>query len=220
MNIKIIILTVLVGCISTVGFGQYTYKQKLGNLATVMLPDTPKLQSVNGVNTYVARYKGVIFLTHLADMEGGLRDLLNNTNADSLYNSYLDGLVKDSKGKLFYKNKIDIDGLNGLEFGYRIKIKGRNTYLYQRVVCLNDSLVSCGILASDSLSSKDKNLKAFFDGFRVLNASGARQDVSSNLAYKTGKVIGFFMFLCIPILIGVGIVFLIRRIIYKKNKDR
>lgn len=220
MNVKIIVLTVLIGCFATVGFGQYTYKQKLGNLATVMLPDTPKLQSVSGVNTYVARYKGVIFLTHLANMEGGFRDLLNNTNADSLYNSYLDGLVKESKGKLFYKNKIDIDGLNGLEFGYRIKIKGQNTYLYQRIVCLNDSLVSCGILASDSLSNKDKNLKVFFDGFRILNASEARQDVSSNLTYKSGKVIGFLMFLCIPILIGLGIVFLVRKIIYKKDKGR
>ena len=55
---------------------------------------------------------------------------------------------------------------------------------------------------------------------RILNASGAPQDVSSNLAYKTGKVIGFLIFLCIPILIGVGIVFLIRRLIYKKDKDR
>ena len=90
MNVKIAILTVLVACVATVAFGQYSYKQKLGDLATVMLPDTPKLQSVDGVNTYVARYKGVIFLTHIADMEGGLRDLLNNTSVDSLYNSYLE----------------------------------------------------------------------------------------------------------------------------------
>ena len=218
MNVKIAILTVLVACVATVAFGQYSYKQKLGDLATVMLPDTPKLQSVDGVNTYVARYKGVIFLTHIADMEGGLRDLLNNTSVDSLYNSYLEGLLKDSNGKLFYKNKIDIDGLNGLEFGYRLKIKGRNTYLYQRLVCLNDSLVSCGILASDSLSSKDKNLKGFFDGFKILDAGNARQDNSANLAYKTGKVTAKIVLMSIPIIIGLGIVFLIRRIIYRKNK--
>lgn len=220
MNIKIIVLTVLIGCIATVGFGQYTYKQKLGNLATVMLPDTPKLQSVNGVNSYFINYKGVIFMAQAADVAGSLRDLINNQPIDSTYATYINSLLKSSKAKLVYKNKIDISGVKGVEFGYKRKLKGQDTYGYHRLVCLNDSLVSCGLLAADSLSNTDKNLKVFFDGFRVVNASGARQDVPANLAYKTGKLIGFLMFLCIPVLIGLGIVFLIRRIFYKKHKDR
>jgi hypothetical protein len=218
MNIKITALTLLVSCISTVTFAQYPYKQKLGGIARVMLPDSPSLQRVSGINIYMINQNGVGYTAAIADAEGGPLDLLKNNNVDSVYESYIRGTLKRTNSKTFYKNKIKITGLDAVEFGYKTIVNGYDTYVYQRAVCLNDSLAICSISASNLLPSTDKNLKVFFDGFKVLNAWHARQDISS-LDYKWGKVTHYLLFLCIPILIGLGIVFLIRSIVYRKENE-
>lgn len=219
MNIKIIVLTILVGCIATVTFAQYPYKQRLGGIARVMLPDSPALERVSGVNVYMVNHNGVTYTGVIADAEGGLLDLFKNDNVDSVYNNYIKGALKRTNSKTFYKNKIKISGLDAVEFGYKAHYNGYDTYIYQRVVCLNDSLAICSISCSNLLPATDKNLKVFFDGFKVLNTWHARQDMSS-LDYKWGKVTHYLMFLCIPILIGLGIVFLIRRIVHEKTMDK
>ncbi len=218
MNIKIIVLTVLIGCISIATFAQYPYKQKLGGIARVMLPDSPTLQRVSGINFYMINHNGVIYTAAIADAEGGLLELLKKNNVDSVYESYIRGILKRTNGKTFYKNKIKINGFDAIEFGYKTNANGYDLYVYQRAIDLNDSLAMCSISASNLLPSTDKNLKVFFGGFKVVNAWYARQDISS-LDYRLGKVTHYLLFLCTPILIGLGIVFLIRRIIYRKEKD-
>jgi len=161
----------------------------------------------------------VVYTAAIADAEGGLLDLLKNNNVDSVYESYIRGVLKRTSAKTFYKNKIKINGLDGVEFGYKTNFNGYNTYVYQRAICLNDSLAICSLSASNLLPSTDKNLKVFFNGFKVVNAWSARQDISS-LDYKWGKVAHILLLLCIPVLLGLGIVFLIRRIIYEKTMDK
>ena len=220
MNLKLIIIAFALICCSTTSFGQYNYIQKLGHLATIALPDTPKLQRKENFEIYLTKYKGVLFLAEVGNIHGGLIDLINSNNTDTLYNHYIKGVLESTKAKLIYKDKIKINDHDGLEFRTTFELKGQKLYGYQHILCLNDTLLMSGIWSSDSLSKDDKHLKAFFDGFKVRSSEQLSQDRAEQLGHKTGKAIAFLMLLCIPVLIGLGIVFIIKKLIYRKNKDK
>jgi len=220
VNLKLIIIAFALICCSTSSFGQYNYIQKLGHLATIALPDTPKLQRKEDSEIYLSRYKGVMFMAQVSDIHGGLRDLFSSNNTDNYYNHYIKGLLESTKAKLIYKDKIKINDHDGVEFRTTFELKGQKLYGYQHILCLNDTLLMCGIWSSDSLSKDDKHLKVFFDGFKVRSAKQLSYDEAGELGRKTGKIIAILMLLCIPVLIGLGIVFVIRKLAYRKNKDK
>jgi hypothetical protein len=219
MNLKPFFIALILTCLSITVFGQYNYKQKLGNLATIAFPDSPKMQRIKGSDIYTLNKNGVIFVAQAGDVQGGLRDLLNSTKADSIYNGYIGGMIESTKGKLFYKDKIKINGHDGIEFGYSGMLKGQMVYRYHHAVYLNDTILMCGIMSSDSLAKDEQHLKAFFDGFKVRSTQQLSDASANQMGYKTGKVIGMLAVLSIPVLIGLGIVFLIRKLVYKKNRD-
>jgi len=219
MNLKSLVIALLLACCSNLVSAQYQYVQKLGNQATINLPDTPTIKKSEGLNVYVARYKNVIFFAQTSEVHAGLRNVFSAHKVDSIYSGYIRGTLKGTGGKsTFYNNKIKINGHEGIEFGYKAPLNDQQTYRYNRAVYLNDTLLMCGIWASDSLSKDDPNLKPFFDGFKVKTADELSSIQASEWGYKTGKAIGILLTLCIPVLLGLGIVFIIRRLIYKKDK--
>lgn len=219
MNLKPFIIALTLVCCSGLVSAQYNYTQKLGSLATIKLPDTPKVKNVKGSEFYIARYKDVLFFAQVGDVGGGLLDLFTTNNVDSTYNGYIKGTLESNKGAiLFYKDKIKINGHDGIEFGYKAIINGQQTYRYQHALCLNDTLLMCGIWSSDSLSKDDPNLIPFFQGFKAKTAEQLSMARAIELGHKTGKIIGTLMALSIPVLLGLGIVFLIRKLVYKKRQ--
>jgi hypothetical protein len=219
MKLNPTFITLIIIFLSVNAFGQYTYKQKLGSMATIALPDTPKLKQIKGSEIYFAKYKGVFFMAEAGDIHGGLKDLITGTNADSIYNGYIKGTIESTKAKLFYKDKIKVNGHDGIEFGYKAELNGQQTYRYQHAVFLNDTLLMCGIWCSDSLSKDDHNLTLFFSGFKVKNAEDLSTARAKELGHKTGKAIAIIVALCIPLLLGLGVIFIIRKLVYKKDKS-
>ena len=218
MNLKPVIIALALMLFTINVFGQYKYVQKLGSLATIALPDTPKLVEKEGIKIYITKYHRVIFIAGAGEDSGGLKDLFRKNNDDSLYNSYIKGML-GKKGILFYKNKININEQVGVEFGYKIDLNGQRTYRYQHAVSLNDTLLMCGIWSSDSLSKDDKHLVAFFNGFKIKSKKQLSSENSMELARKTGKVIAKIILISIPIILGLGIIFIIKRLVYgRKNK--
>jgi len=217
MNLKPTIIALALMLFSINVFGQYNYIQKLGSLATVALPDTPKLVEKEEAKVYITKYHGVIFLAEVGEDSGGLKDLFRKNNYDSLYNSFIKGMLGE-KGRLFYKNKININEQEGVEFGYKIDLNGRLTYRYNHVVSLNDTLLMCGIWSSDSLSKDDKHLAAFFNGFKIKSKKQLSSNNAAELGRKTGNVIGIIILISIPIILGLGIIFIIKRIAYGRKK--
>ncbi|MES2277598.1 MAG: hypothetical protein V4592_16355 [Bacteroidota bacterium] len=219
MNRKLTIAALTLLLFSIKAFSQYKVVQKLGNLATIALPDTPNVINKSGNTIYRVQYHGVLFMAHAGDVSGGLRDMFSKDNPDSLYNIYIKGMLGPTKGEVFYKNKIAINGHQGIEFGYKAVINGQLTFSYNHAVTVRDTMLMCGIWSSDSLSKDDKNLTKFFNGFKVKSDEELKNDRASELGHKTGKIIAFIIFISIPILLGLGIVFMIRKVVYrKKNK--
>ena len=218
MKPKSLVITLSFLFFSISALGQYKYTQKLGNLGTIMLPDTPKLTGEKGMGVYISRYKGVIFMAQAANVSGGLRDLFRKNNTDTIYEGYIGGALTGTKGKLLYKDKIKIQGHEAFEFGYKAEINGQETYRYNRIVILNDTILMCGILSSDLVAKDDPALNDFFKGFVIKSNRQLELDSAANWGRKTGNVIGFLFVLSIPIGIGLVLVFLIRKIVYRNKR--
>jgi hypothetical protein len=212
-------LTLILFFITTyhIGYCQYRYIQKLGNLGTIALPDTPKLVEKEDVKIYLAKYRGVTFLAGAGDISGGLKDIFKKNNLDSLYNKYIEGTLSSTKGKVFYRNRIKINGHDAVEFGYKFKPNKQLIFTYNRVVALNDTILTCGIIASDSLSKDQENLKTFFNGFKTVSKKELSIAHAAALGYKMGTVIGVLIVIAIPLLLGLCFVFIIRKIAYRKK---
>lgn len=220
MYLKSIAFSVCLLLLSIVAFGQYHYLQKLSSFATIKLPDTPKVVESNGIKAFVSTYNNVIYVVNASDSESGLKDLFTSQNTDSIYSSFIKGALKLPKSKIIYRDKIKINGHEAVQFGYGAVAKGQQIYCYYRTVYVNDTLVTCGITASDLLPKDHPALTAFFDNFKLLSAKEIDEINSKNTNNKIGRVIGKLIVFSIPVAIGFAIIFLLKRIIYKKQKKQ
>lgn len=196
---------------------QYNYKQRLSSFATIALPDSPKVKSVKDLDIYFSNYNNVFFMAQASHLRSGLQDLLNNNNTDSIYNSYIKGTLESTKGQLFYKGKLAINHHEGIEFGYKAPLNGQETYRNSRAVYLNDTILVYGIWAADSLSKDDAALLPFFNGFKIKSVDEVRKAESYNNSFKIGQIFGYLLSFIIVISIGLGVVFILKRITYGKK---
>lgn len=218
MKPKSLIITLSLLFLSISVFGQYNYTQKLGSLATVMLPDRPKFKRSDGADTYISRHNGVIFFAEAGDIGGGFKNFFHKDLSDSIYSQYINGLLKGVNGKLIYKNKIKINEHESCEFGYKAELNGHETYSYNRAVALNDTILVCSIFSSDLVSKDNPALNDFFTGFKIKSDKQLKLDHTARFAYKMGKFIGILMTLSILAALGFAVVFLIKKVAYRNKR--
>jgi hypothetical protein len=206
------LLCFLVLLYSITAFCQHLYKQNLNHVAQITFPDTPKMQHDNAGTFYSVTVDRNIYLAQVAIAKKSLRDLFTSHLNDSIYSGVIEGTLTASKGKLLYKRKITVNGLDGVEFSYRAKIKSLNYYRYHQAFYFNNTLVLYGYWTPDSLQSDNKAIKAFFGTFKVtLPDDEVRQDNVSDIAFRFGYVLGIFLIVSVIVLMGFGIVFIIKK---------
>jgi hypothetical protein len=199
---------------------QHPFKQNLGEIATITFPDTPKTKKISTEIFYISKYDKATYFGQAAPLPTSLRDLLTNTNLDSVYNSFANAVLIDTKGRIFYKKNITVNALNGVEFGFAFKIKEKTYYDYQNVFYLNDVLINYSYLSSDSLKKDDEKIKSFFGTFKLtIKPDQIRQTNSSAIAYHagalTGKLLFYGLVIAVITLLGFGIVLILKRITNK-----
>jgi hypothetical protein len=201
---------------SITAYSQHPFKQDLEGVATITFPDTTKVDTISTGKVYILNYNNTIYWAQHADIKEGVNDLLSNDNLDSTYNHFITGVLKGSKGKIIYKNNITINGLYGVELGFTTITKGRQYYCYQQTLYLNDDLISYSVWSLDSLKKDDKKITGFFKTFKLtINKDDIRQSKASKLGYKFGYVVGILLIIGIVVLLGFGVVYIIKKITYK-----
>lgn len=214
-------ITAFIWLCSLAGYAQHQFVINLKDVATVIFPDTAKTNVHSSDTVYTCVKSGVIYLASATNAEKSIKELLTKHVLDSMYNNVMVGTIQSSHGKLLYKKKITVKDLEGMEFGYTVNTNGQKFYGYSRTLYLNSVLLIIGRWSADSLKSDDKNLKEFFDTFKVkLNSDDIRQDNTDEIAYKVGYGIGTAAFIGVILLIGGLIVFIIRKVAYRKNRDK
>ncbi|MGY3213605.1 hypothetical protein [Mucilaginibacter sp. HD30] len=220
MSLKPIIVTLTFLLISITTFGQYTFIQKLGSIATVAFPDTPKTIDVSGVKQYLINHDGITYQAALMHVNKGLKNIFNSASTDSVFNDYVTQFLESTKGTLLYKDKITLNGHEAIQFGFKTKVKDRQLYGYYRVANLNDTLVTCGLIASDLVPKDHQALKTFFNTFKVISVAELEKIDASNTAYRFGEGIGTLMTIGFFVAVGFAIVAFLKKIIYKKQKQQ
>jgi hypothetical protein len=210
-SMKKLILFFLVLFYSITAFCQHSFKQNLKNVATIILPDTPKIEYTKRGTIYIVRKNRVIYISQVAQLNKNLEDFLTEHLADSIYEGFIKGSLKDG-GTLFYKKNIYVNGLHGIEFGYVKRYDSITSYRYHQSFYFNNILIANGFWSRDSLRSDNKEIKAFFSTFKL---TIREVDVDQgNLAdkvfnWRTVLIIGSIF------LLGILIIYIIRRLTYK-----
>ena len=209
---KFVSILFVIPLIWQTAFSQGSYIQRLQNVATITFPDTPQTKTVNSVRIYVARNSQAVYMAESNPLESGFKDLISKGYLDSVYTGFMSGALGKTNGKVFYQNKTKINKLNGFEFGYTTQVKNKKYFIYNRVVYLNDNLISFAFMSADSLKKNDKGIAEFFGTFRLTIKEDEVRQVDGELGYKAGNIVGYFLVLTVIAMIGLGIVFLIKRI--------
>ena len=203
---KRIALLILIALAPIVAFSQQGYKLDLNHLGTITFPDTPKLVNTAASKVYTFAGDSSLYIATAAPINkflGAFGSVLD----DSFYTGVIKGTLKESRGKLFYRKNIKLEDHDGVEFGYKASIDSVTYYCYHQAFNIKSTLIFYGYWSRDSLQSNDKNMRAFFGSLKFSKAAVA----DSNMAFKTGQVLGIMLVVFVVLAAGVGLIFLIRR---------
>ena len=213
-----ILITLILLFLSVASYCQHPYKQNLQGIATITFPDTPKVKIISAQTFYILYQERSGYLCEAMPLNSSLRDLLSGDGIDTLYDSFINGVLTTTQGHIFYKNNIIVNNLKGVEFGLKSITKGKIYYSYQNVFYLNDVLINYSYLSLDSISKNDKKIANFFETFNLtIHKNEIRQSNAAELGHITGKIIAVLTIIGLIALFGFGIVFIIRKVTYKKS---
>jgi hypothetical protein len=210
-------LTFLILLYAFPAFCQHSYKQQLYDLATITFPDTPKVQHDTDRTFYSVAIHRRLYIAQVGKAGKSLKELFTSQSDDTVYAQVIKGSLSGTNGKLMYKKKIEVNGLQGVEFAYTAIINSQNYYRYHQLFFFNSTLISYGYWTPDSLQRDNKDLRAFFGTFKLaIDDDDVRQDNVSEIAYRFGYLIGALAIVGVLVAIGFGVVYIIKRIAFKK----
>ncbi len=213
-----ILITLILIFFSFDSYCQHPYKQNLQDIATITFPDTPKTKIISAETFYYFHDKGSTYICEAMPLSTSLSDILKGNSIDSLYTVFINSALAPTKSHTFYKNNIIANDLKGVEFGFKFQAKGRTCYSYQNVFYLNDVLINYSYLSLDSLNKNDKRITDFFKTFKLtIKKEEIRQSNAAELGHITAYIFMAFVIIGIIALFGFGIVFIIRKVTYKKS---
>ena len=215
---KKIFTTFLILFFAVEAFCQLNYTQDLEHIAQIKFPAAPKIEKIDfGVIAYQYKSEHEIYIANIISNEKTLTQLFAEDANREIYNEYISKYLAEIKGKLIYKKNISMTNLDGIEYQYSTNAFGWKSYSFNRLFFLNDTLVSFSIFLPDSLKKNDKKIDTYFSSFKI--TIPANHIASNNQTEKISglaKLAAYIIFIAIPVLIGLGIVFLIKKIAYRK----
>jgi hypothetical protein len=216
---KKVISILLISFFSLPAFCQLTYTQNLNNIAQIKLPGQPVTKDLPmGITMYYYKTDSEIYFAQVAAYKKSLSELFTTDVNKKIYNDYIIGNLHSAKGKLLYKKNILINGLNGVEYVYNSTLPKKKFVSYSLLIFLNDTLLNFSVLTRDTLSRDDKKIDEYFKSLKItIPNNKIVADNSAEIAIRLGKITALIAIITIPILLGLGIVFIIKKAAYRKN---
>jgi len=201
---------------SSFTYGQHAFKVDLNHIATITFPDTAKLQPNEDGAIYGVKSNGNIYIAGTNVVYKGAVNSFKKHFEDSIYAGLIDGVLSGTKGKLQYKKNIQTQGISGIEFFYTATADNIDYNIYNQSFYLNNTLILYTCWVPAPINADNKNLKAFFNSFKLTIAKEhVRQDNATEIGYIIGYTIGILLVIGVFVLLGFGIVYIIKKITYK-----
>jgi len=209
---KKIVITIIAAFFFFSAFGQHGYKQSLYTVATVTFPDTPKTEDSKTNILYSENIDGIYYIAQAFQITKSLPDEFNADADDKEYSTFINSTLKSFGGKLIYKNKITVNGLNGVEYAYSAISDSAKHYRYRRLFYFNNKLILTGVSSMDSLKKHDKIIDDFFNTFKLtLKRNEIRQAAPINLGKSFAYAFAVLLAIALIIAMIAGIASIIKK---------
>lgn len=214
---KKIFLTFLILTLVTKAFCQLNYTLTINNLAKINFPDTPVMKQMPG-NVTVYGYQGVdeSYIFQISPFRRTDNDLFRQGANNKFYTEQIKETVNTLKAKLIYQKNSMIDGIVGAEYAYTFNAGDVKLYSYNQIVFFNDTIIDYYVLSRDSLKEKNSKVEAYFNSFKITTP---KKGIITTNEDRGIRILEFIIFITVIILSGLGVVFLIRKNIYRKKGE-
>jgi|GEM_PF-2307460 len=196
-------------------FCQLNYTLTINNIAKINFPDTPVMKQMPGKVT-VYGYQGIeeSYIFQISPFRRTDNDLFRKNADNKFYSEQIKETVNTLKAKLVYQKNILIDGIDGMEYAYTFNVGEVKLYSYNQIVSFNDTIFDYYVLSRDSLQKKSDKITAYFNSFKIITP---KQNISGLNGERSIRVIEIIIFIAVIASLGLGFVFLVRKIIYRKK---
>ena len=208
-KMKTITIIILLFVLPIAAYCQQGFKQDLNHIASITFPDMPKTTVEKNETVFALNDSGIVYLAIAAPVQKGIKDYFTKNSNDSLFQGVIKGSLQSSKGILFYRKNVVMNGLKGLEFGYKAVLDSVKSYRYHQAFYVNNTLIFYGYWSKDSLQADDKGMRSFFNSFKLkVKPVDITQSDVSDLSFKAGEVIGYLI--CIGAVVLL-VIFLVKK---------
>lgn len=206
---------------SAVAFSQSAFKLTIDSLSTVSLPGKPSLKKNDTTTVYFIHQYSAEYIILVQDFKKRKDFVLHQDSLSAFYQGVVEGGVGAARNStLLSKNEVTVNGFKAIDFEYKVDSTLLPDVRFQRSIILNKQMITyCFWTFSDSAKINTPKKDAFFKSIAIIaDKNKTKQYTQGNLATVLGSFAGSTMAIAVIALIGIGFVFLIRKLIYKKIK--
>lgn len=201
-----------------IAFGQNTFKLKIDSLVIATLPGKPASKKNDTGQVYFYKRYASEYIIYLQNFKYYKKFSLRQDSLSAFYNGVIEGHLRAPHSKLLSKSEVTINGFKAIDFSYKAdSTHGLPDVRFQRAVFLDHYMITFSYWTStDSLQKNLPNKEAFFNSIAVIADKDKTKQYTDG-GRDFGTIIGNkYLTTSFVIIIGLLIVFLIRRVAYKK----
>lgn len=200
-----------------IAFSQ-NFKLKIDSLATVTLPGKPASKKNDTGAVYFFKKYASEYIVYLQNFNYYKKFSLRQDSLSAFYEGVVEGHLHAPHSKLLSKNEITVNGFKAIDFSYKAdSTHGLPDVRFQRAIFLDHYMITFSYwTSSDSLQKNLPNKDAFLNSIAII-ADKDKTKQYTDKGYDLRHIIGNkHLTISFVIIIGLLIVFLVRRVAYKK----
>jgi len=201
-----------------IAFGQSSFKLKIDSLAVVNLPGKPASKKNDTGQIYFYKKYASEYIILLQNFKYYKKFSLRQDSLSAFYEGVVEGHLRAPHSKLLSKNEVTINGFKAIDFSYKAdSTHGLPDVRFQRAIFLDHYMITFSYwTSSDSLQKNLPNKDAFLNSIAII-ADKDKTKQYTDEGYDFGLIMGNkYLTISFVIVIGLLIVFLVRRVAYKK----
>jgi len=209
------LLTFIILSLTAKSFCQLNYTLKINDLAQINFPDTPLIKQMPG-NVTVYGYQGIeeSYIFQISSFRRTDNDLFRKDANNKFYTEQINEVLDHLKAKPIYRKNILINGIDGAEYAYSFNAGEVKLFSYNQIVFFNDTILDYYVLSRDSLQENNDKIQSYFSSFKITEA---KKNLITTNQDRSIRIFEILIWIAVIILLGLGIVFLIKKTAYIKK---
>ena len=167
-------------------------------------------------NVTVYGYQGIeeSYIFQISSFRRTDNDLFRKDANNKFYTEQINEVLDHLKAKPIYRKNILINGIDGAEYAYSFNAGEVKLFSYNQIVFFNDTILDYYVLSRDSLQENNDKIQSYFSSFKITEA---KKNLITTNQDRSIRIFEILIWIAVIILLGLGIVFLIKKTAYIKK---